>query len=430
MKGFDPLADLGQQRWQFILELILAYFFDIFNIFLSFKFYYCGEISYAITFWVVFSFDKLIIIVSGFIFTNKEKSIFLTLDILNIGWIYPIFAQKMSQASLICIAIRFAVFREEDILLAIFGGLLISLATTFNLIMKGRVSGVSGILFTPSFSTKFVIFDSPDQMIANLNYAGFIIAGFFGGIGTKMANGCTSGHGVCGLPRFSKRSCCSILLFLASSFLMFTFRYYVPFLGDSQVDITYYLDYQIFAFLVLAISSLIIIVLLIFSNFIKRKSEVFVGLFTSILFCLGLGFGGMFRRSKIYGFLSLVENRDPNLMFLLGIAVFLNILLFNFVILKKKQPILSESLNLPQNTKIDLRLIMGSIIFGLSWGFGGLCLGSSLGLLSIFSLHITISWFISFLIGQKAVAIYDIYQNKKQQQLKVIPLSSITIYTN
>ncbi|KAL4478441.1 hypothetical protein ABPG74_006676 [Tetrahymena malaccensis] len=351
----------------------------------------------------------------------------------------------------------------QDILFAIIGGLLISVATTFNLIMKGRITGISGILFTvfnlqidqfywkatfffgflatasalflifgfqPIFNTSFVMFDSPDQMIANLNYAGFIIAGFFAGVGTKMANGCTSGHGVCGLPRFSKRSWCSILLFLVSGFLMFTFRYYVPFLEDSQVDITQYLDYQIFAFIILAISSLIVIVLLIFSIFIKQKSEVFVGLFTSILFCLGLGFGGMFRRSKIYGFLSLVENWDPSLMFLLGTAVFLNILSFNFITIKKKQPILGESLNLPQNTKIDLRLIIGSIIFGLSWGFGGLCPGSSLGLLSIFSLHITISWFISFLIGQKAVAIYDSLQDKKKQQLKVIPLSTITISTN
>lgn len=43
-------------------------------------------------------------------------------------------------------------------------------------------------------------------MISNLDLIGFALSGLLVGFGTKLGNGCTSGHGLCGLPRFSLRS--------------------------------------------------------------------------------------------------------------------------------------------------------------------------------------------------------------------------------
>ena len=43
-----------------------------------------------------------------------------------------------------------------------------------------------------------------------------LAAGFLVGFGTRMGNGCTSGHGVCGLGRFSKRSLAAVLTFMAT----------------------------------------------------------------------------------------------------------------------------------------------------------------------------------------------------------------------
>ena len=45
-----------------------------------------------------------------------------------------------------------------------------------------------------------------------------------------MGNGCTSGHGVCGLPRLAPRSIVATMTFMATGFAIATLRYYVPFL--------------------------------------------------------------------------------------------------------------------------------------------------------------------------------------------------------
>ena len=42
-----------------------------------------------------------------------------------------------------------------------------------------------------------------------------VLAGGLVGLGTRLGSGCTSGHGVCGLARLSKRSLVSVLVFLA-----------------------------------------------------------------------------------------------------------------------------------------------------------------------------------------------------------------------
>lgn len=45
-------------------------------------------------------------------------------------------------------------------------------------------------------------------------YPGFFVSGLLVGFGTKLSNGCTSGHGLCGLPRFSIRSMVAVCTFL------------------------------------------------------------------------------------------------------------------------------------------------------------------------------------------------------------------------
>ena len=143
-------------------------------------------------------------------------------------------------------------------MLSIIGGIVISLGTSLNFALKGRITGFSGIFYSitslekNSFAWKSGvfcglisatailynifgfkpiwdnarIFDEPEIMINNLNMYGFGIAGLLSGIGSKMANGCTSGHIICGLPRFSKRSWVSVCIFFPISIGISTLRYY------------------------------------------------------------------------------------------------------------------------------------------------------------------------------------------------------------
>ena len=48
------------------------------------------------------------------------------------------------------------------------------------------------------------------------------VAGLLVGFGTRLGNGCTSGHGICGLSRFSKRSLIAVMVFMATGFITAT----------------------------------------------------------------------------------------------------------------------------------------------------------------------------------------------------------------
>ncbi len=116
------------------------------------------------------------------------------------------------------------------------GGLLLGLSAALYLLANGRMSGISGIIegvLTPN-SPGFVrnlayvvglplgaIVVSavapgllPDVQLGG-STANIVAAGLLVGFGARLANGCTSGHGVCGLPRFSIRSIVATLTFMA-----------------------------------------------------------------------------------------------------------------------------------------------------------------------------------------------------------------------
>jgi len=116
------------------------------------------------------------------------------------------------------------------------GGALIGLSASLLLVLNGRVTGISGILnslLQPvagvewAWRALFVVgllagglvagafLPSPDSAaIPGLPTA--ILAGILVGVGTRLGNGCTSGHGVCGLSRLSVRSLIATLTFIAT----------------------------------------------------------------------------------------------------------------------------------------------------------------------------------------------------------------------
>lgn len=117
------------------------------------------------------------------------------------------------------------------------GGALIGLASAMLLLARGRIAGISGILGRSFFATAddrgwhfAFLFGLPlgswFAMVATSDAAGFTITanpllliggGLLVGIGTQMGNGCTSGHGVCGMARGSKRSIIATLTFMGTA---------------------------------------------------------------------------------------------------------------------------------------------------------------------------------------------------------------------
>ncbi len=122
-------------------------------------------------------------------------------------------------------------------LLAATGGLLIGLSALLLYATSGRIAGISGIAFGALFATTsdrawrllflvgllsgawlMVLTGIPKPLAAlEANPSGVmltVIAGLLVGAGTRLGNGCTSGHGVCGLARLSRRSLVAVLLFM------------------------------------------------------------------------------------------------------------------------------------------------------------------------------------------------------------------------
>ena len=125
-------------------------------------------------------------------------------------------------------------FIFDDALRGFLGGLLIGCAAALLLIGNGRIAGISGIasvltggdqrqaaleklvfliglIAAPTLYA--LLIGKPEIGITN-NPLLLIIAGLLVGVGTRLGNGCTSGHGICGLSRFSTRSFASVITFV------------------------------------------------------------------------------------------------------------------------------------------------------------------------------------------------------------------------
>ncbi|MBY7895855.1 YeeE/YedE family protein [Vibrio fluvialis] len=117
---------------------------------------------------------------------------------------------------------------------SLLGGVLLGISATVMLLMNGKIAGISGILtglLTPKsrdFAWRLLFavgmasggvlgvlacgshipteFDSSTLLLA--------VAGLLVGIGTRLGNGCTSGHGICGIGRLSKRSIVATCVFM------------------------------------------------------------------------------------------------------------------------------------------------------------------------------------------------------------------------
>ncbi|MEN9866945.1 MAG: hypothetical protein RL748_2535, partial [Pseudomonadota bacterium] len=74
---------------------------------------------------------------------------------------------------------------------------------------------VAGMLFAPSV---YALFAPLPGVTVAANWPLLLLAGLVVGIGTRLGSGCTSGHGVCGIARLSRRSLLATALFMASGF--------------------------------------------------------------------------------------------------------------------------------------------------------------------------------------------------------------------
>jgi len=143
-------------------------------------------------------------------------------------------------------------FIASDAINGLLGGLMIGCAAAMLLLANGKIAGISGIAA--------ILIGSGDRSGAGEKFAFLIglvvapllfisafgrldlgistnplllgLAGILVGLGTRLGNGCTSGHGVCGLSRFSTRSLASVITFMGVAMLVASVT--ALFIGNTQ----------------------------------------------------------------------------------------------------------------------------------------------------------------------------------------------------
>ena len=124
---------------------------------------------------------------------------------------------------------------------ALIGGVLIGLASTMFLWLNGRVAGISGIIGAPIPPARgdvrwrllfafglvlgaavYGVAAGADRVAIQLDASTplLIVGGLLVGFGTRLGDGCTSGHGVCGIARLSPRSIVATAVFMAIAGVM------------------------------------------------------------------------------------------------------------------------------------------------------------------------------------------------------------------
>ena len=127
------------------------------------------------------------------------------------------------------------------------GGALIGIASAILLVVFGKVAGISGavqsllnplqkgagwkLVFVAGLLIAGVIVQlvQPELLVGEMDLPLWLIvvAGLLVGVGTSLANGCTSGHGVCGMSRFSARSWVATITFMVIAFITANAMYWL-----------------------------------------------------------------------------------------------------------------------------------------------------------------------------------------------------------
>lgn len=135
--------------------------------------------------------------------------------------------------------------------------------------------------------------------------------------------------------------------------------------------------------------------------------KIFIAFIVGLIFAIGLGVSGMTQTQIVRGFLDIFGEWNYNLIGVMAGAILVHSLLYYFI-RKKSTPLLESKFHIPTRKDLDWRLILGAAIFGLGWGWAGICPGP--GLVALTSGNIN---FVIFIISMLAgMGIFKLLEDK------------------
>ena len=105
--------------------------------------------------------------------------------------------------------------------------------------------------------------------------------------------------------------------------------------------------------------------------------SIFSAFIAGLVFGIGLILSGMSDPAKVIGFLDIAGRWDPSLAFVMAGAIAVGVFAFALAG-RRSATFLGDAMRLPQRRDIDVRLVLGSVIFGIGWGLAGFCPGPAL----------------------------------------------------
>lgn len=262
--------------------------------------------------------------------------------------------------------------------------------------------------------------------------AAYLLGGLLVGLGTKLGNGCTTGHGICGIARFSKRSFAATATFtgmsMASTYVISPLRSWATateFLRTtglphmSPLSSGLVMAGTVFAAMVAPALSATNKAKLIEEggkSVVETEERKVLGASLSgAMFASGLAISGMVKVSKVHDFLCLSGfsngSYDPTLITVMGSGILASWLAYQFVDGWSKtmppQKTLScpaglgegTCFSVPTNVTIDTQLLIGAAAFGSGWGLTGVCPGPAIFAAASGNLDATLLWLPAFVFG-------------------------------
>ncbi|KAF8250459.1 hypothetical protein K440DRAFT_618965 [Wilcoxina mikolae CBS 423.85] len=292
------------------------------------------------------------------------------------------------------------------------GALLLHISSSTLLLTNSQILGCSSLLssvFSPSLTTTPTLLGLLISPLAIRHLAPWhlptypstpwhtlLTAATLVGAGTKLANGCTSGHMLLGVARGSFRS-------LVATGVFFTTAVVTAYLSSSPPSCVggpcYTPTYPPTAFAVTTVVLAAITAVIIRGLLKKESSRVVARVYSGFVFGLGLLVSGMAAPGKTLGFMSVFEmdRWDPSLLAVAVVGVGGNAIAW---MRRGRGPRLVDGgWKVPEGGSVDWRLALGSVLFGVGWGLTGVCPGPA-AVAAVLNGWKGVGWVAAFLGGR------------------------------